>query len=207
MPHPRVAIIHYGLGNLRSVENAFAYIGADVFIAETPADLADASHVVLPGVGAFGDGMANLRANGWDAAMHNHAVIQQKPLLGICLGMQLLAERGTEYGDHTGLGFIKGSVEKIIPTDDTIRIPHIGWNRVEFTPGVPMYAGLSAGDDYYFVHSYALKPENPAQITGICNHGIPFAASVADGAIWGAQFHPEKSQHAGLTLLRNFLRV
>lgn len=207
MPHPRVAIIHYGLGNLRSVENAFAYIGADVFIAETPTALNDASHVVLPGVGAFGDGMANLRANGWDAAMHNHAVIAQKPLLGICLGMQLLAERGTEYGDHTGLGFIKGTVEKIIPADDSIRIPHIGWNRVEFTPNASMYAGLSAGDDYYFVHSYALKPKNPAQITGICNHGIPFAASVADGAIWGAQFHPEKSQHAGLTLLRNFLRV
>ena len=202
-----VAVINYGLGNLKSVVNAIGYLGADVYIAEKPDELQNASHVILPGVGAFGEGMQILKGDGWVDDIKTHAVQKQKPFLGICLGMQLLASRGTEYGDHEGLGLISGVVDKMKASDKTVRIPHIGWNPVSAKQGFKTYDGLDAESDFYFVHSYAFKPEDESVISGTCQHGTEFVASVEKDNIWGAQFHPEKSQKSGLRLLQNFLTL
>lgn len=201
-----VAIINYGLGNLRSVYNAIEFIGGTSFIAETPAQLSDASHIILPGVGAFGEGMDNLNKSGWTEEINRQAKEAGKPFLGICLGMQLLASKGTEYGDNNGLGLIAGLVTKHVTGDRNIRIPHIGWNEVEIARPCRMYDGME-NDDFYFVHSYVFKPDDEKAVTGYCEHGNRFAASVEQDNIWGAQFHPEKSQKAGLSLLKNFLKV
>ncbi len=203
----RVAVINYGLGNLKSVVNAVEFLGSEVFIAEKPNGLNDASHVILPGVGAFGEGMQILRDDGWVTEIKRHAVNEQKPFLGICLGMQLLAAKGTEYGDHEGLGLIAGTAEKLTAPNRNVRIPHIGWNPVRAVAGSKTYEGLDGENDFYFVHSYVLKPEDESVISGLCHHGGDFVASVEKDNIWGTQFHPEKSQKAGLQLLQNFLKV
>lgn len=202
-----IGIIHYGLGNLRSVYNAFEHIGAHPFIAESPEDLKRADAAVLPGVGAFGDGMDCLNNNDWTPAIIDYAVGQEKPFLGICLGMQLLATIGTEFGERPGLGLIKGTVVKLSSRDKTIRIPHVGWNNIEVNPEKKMYQGIASPLDFYFVHSFYLKTQDDTVISATCNHGQDFVASVEKDNIWGAQFHPEKSQRAGLALLQNFLKV
>jgi len=203
----KVAIIDYGLGNLRSVYNGFEYVGAQPFIADSPEDMAGADCAVLPGVGAFGDGMQILRDNGWLNAIEIFAVKDKKPFLGICLGMQLLAKEGSENGFHEGLGLIDGHVVRLSPDDDKIRIPHIGWNDVTAQAGSATYEGIDTPQDFYFVHSYVFEPDDPSVISGTCHHGQVFAASVESGNIWGVQFHPEKSQAAGLALLQNFLKA
>ncbi len=202
-----VAIIDYGLGNLRSVYNGFEYVGAKPFIAEKPQDLKSADCTVLPGVGAFGDGMEHLRGNGWVEPIQNIAMKDKKPFLGICLGMQLLASTGEEHGNFEGLGLVEGKVVKFNPEDPSIRIPHIGWNAVTAQEGSKSYDDLEMPQDYYFVHSYVFQPSDPSVISGTCQYGHDFAASIEQGNIWGAQFHPEKSQAAGLTFLRNFLKM
>lgn len=201
-----VAIINYELGNLRSVQNALEFLGAESFIAQSPGELEGASHIILPGVGAFGDGMKILNERGWTMHILEQAHEKKKPFLGICLGMQLLAESGAEHGIHKGLGLIKGAVEKM-KAGPEIRIPHIGWNAVSALPGSAMYDGLADGQDFYFVHSYILNPADQSIISGRCMHGEKFVASVEQGNIWGAQFHPEKSQKPGLVLLKNFLKL
>ncbi len=201
-----VAIINYELGNLRSVQNAIEFIGKEAFIAQSPMDLQNASHIILPGVGAFGEGIDILNKQGWSDAIKEHALNKAKPFLGICLGMQLLAKAGTENGDHSGLGLIDGIVNKLETNDKSIHVPHIGWNHVTAKSGSKMYRE-SKGADYYFVHSYVLKPTNEDIISGTCHHGQDFVASIESENIWGAQFHPEKSQKAGLQLLTNFLKV
>ncbi len=203
----RVAIIHYGLGNLRSVYNAAEFLGAAPFIAEKPDELAGADYAILPGVGAFGDGMDNLKKGGWIAAISGHAVEKKKPFLGICLGMQLLASTGTEHGNHGGLDLIRGTVVKLSPPDKAIRIPHIGWNEVKVSEGAKTYQGIEKPHDFYFVHSYVFAPEEKTVVSGMSNHGQDFVASVERDNIWGVQFHTEKSQKAGLALLGNFLRL
>ncbi len=203
----RVAIIHYGLGNLRSVYNAFEHIGAEPFIAETPNDLKNADAAVLPGVGAFGDGMDYLNDNGWTPEILDYALQKQKPFIGLCLGMQLLATTGTEFGERPGLGLIEGTVIKLSSPDKNIHIPHVGWNNINVTPGKKMYEDIANPLDYYFVHSFYLQTNDNSVVSGTCRHGQEFVASVEKDNIWGAQFHPEKSQRAGLGLLQNFLKV
>lgn len=201
----RVAIINYGLGNLRSVSNAFEFLGAAPFVAEAPETLKNADFAVLPGVGAFGDGMENLRGGGWIDAILEYAVEGKKPFLGICLGMQLLATTGTEHGNHEGLNLVPGAVVRLTAADKMTRIPHIGWNEVKTSPEARMYSGVPTPHDFYFVHSYVLAAYNKEVVSGRCHHGEDFAASVEQDNVWGVQFHPEKSQKAGLALLNNFL--
>lgn len=201
---PRVAIIDYGMCNLGSVRRAFEECGADAMVTEDPGDLRDASHVVLPGVGAYGDGMANIRGRGWDAAIRRAAVEDGVPLLGICLGMQLLSSRGFESGDTEGLGLIPGEVVRLVPTSGE-RIPHVGWNEVHHQAGDPLYEGILDGMDFYFVHSYHFRAADPAHVSARTPYCGGFAASVRSGNVFGTQFHPEKSSLSGFRLIRNFL--
>lgn len=200
-----VLIVDYGMGNLRSVVNAFAAIGCEAVVSNDPADTSGAQRIVLPGVGAFGDAMNNLRATGWLDALEENVRSKGKPFLGLCLGMQLLATIGTEHGTHAGLGWVSGAVERITNDDSSVRIPHIGWNDVEFTQINGLYSGLGKAQTFYFVHSYVLKPVESTVISGICNYGSSFAASIEIDNIFATQFHPEKSQKAGLAVLKNFI--
>jgi imidazole glycerol-phosphate synthase subunit HisH len=202
----RVGIIDYGMGNLTSVRNACAAIGADAEILARPQALSEVSHIVLPGVGAFGDGMRNIRDQGWREALEREVRGGGKPFLGICLGMQLLAAQGTEHGDHQGLGWIPGVVLRLPDDGGTVRVPHIGWNDVVPVRHDANYAdGFVAPGVFYFVHSYHLVPADASVVDGWCDYGTRFAASIACGNIRAVQFHPEKSQQAGLKVLRNFL--
>lgn len=205
-PDMDVVIIDYGMGNLQSVRNAFEHLGCSVSVAVTPGELERAVRIVLPGVGAFGDGMENLRKMGWDNALDDQVRGRGKPFLGLCLGMQVLASHSTEHGSHAGLGWIPGSVDRLqsLP-DSNVRVPHIGWNTVTMTHRDGMYEGLGDSADFYFVHSFAFSPRETSIINGHCIHGVEFAASLVVENIWATQYHPEKSQKSGLQVLRNFL--
>jgi glutamine amidotransferase len=207
MTSRRVAIVDYRMGNLRSVANAFAILGSDVTIATTPDFLFDATHIVLPGVGAFGDGIANLERGGWIPALDVEVRTKRKPFLGICLGMQLLASTGTEHGNWRGLGWIPGTVTKLHPLEKALRIPHIGWNDVVPTHAATLLSGLSGAPCFYFVHSFAMVPEDQAVVAGRTAYGAPFVSVIETANIHGVQFHPEKSHKVGLSLLSKFLAL
>ena len=201
-----IAIIDCGIGNLRSVYNAFQAIGAAAFIAASPEQLDHAEALVLPGVGAFGNGMARLTDGGFAEAIRDQAGSAKKPLLGICLGLQLLAEWGAEDGNQAGLGLLAGTVERLkTPAGDgQFKLPHIGWNDVAIRGDSMLYRGLGDRETFYFANSYALEPADDAMVSGTCDHGAPFVASVEEGNLCAVQFHPEKSQKAGLRVLRNW---
>jgi glutamine amidotransferase len=202
----RIAIIDYGMGNLGSVANAFAAINYPTFITSNPDDLCQASHIVLPGVGAFGDGMQNLLSAGWVKVLEEEVLEKGKPFLGICLGMQLLATAGTEHGFHKGLNWIPGTVNRLDSKEPSIRVPHIGWNDVHFLKKDCLYSGLSDSQVFYFVHSYVFYPEDVSVISGVSDHGVEFVSSLERGNIHATQFHPEKSQKFGLQVLSNFIK-
>jgi len=203
-----IAVINYGMGNLRSVCNALGVVGGEPFVARHPGDLDKAEKIILPGVGAFGDGMTNLRSDGWIDSLQYHVVDKGKMFLGICLGMQLLATVGLEHGENAGLNFVSGKTVKMSRSDDaTVRIPHIGWNDVEPVRPSRLFGGLEGPQTCYFVHSYVLDPSDETVVTGICDHGSNFVASVEYNNLFGVQFHPEKSQKAGLRILKNFVDV
>jgi glutamine amidotransferase len=210
---PRVVIIDYGSGNLRSAGKAFERAAADAGATDTvevsadPAALAAATHIVLPGVGAFADCMRGLSAlPGMLDALEDQVVRGGKPFLGICVGMQLMAERSLEHGTHRGLGWIAGEVVPLAPRDPALRIPHMGWNElVIVNGGHPVLDGIAPGTHMYFVHSYAVACADAAAVRAEVDYGGPVAAVVARDNIVGTQFHPEKSQAAGLRLIRNFL--
>lgn len=201
-----IAVIDYGMGNLRSVMNAFAEIGHSAILTRSAEDLRRARAIVLPGVGAFGDGMRNLERLGVIDTLTDEVVGKGKPYLGICLGMQFLAEKSTEWGGYRGLGWIPGVVQRLEPAERTYKVPHIGWNELEFPRPSALYADLEEPPVYYFVHSFHFvpAPEAAATVTATCGHGETVTASVERGNIFGVQFHPEKSQRVGLRLLRNF---
>jgi glutamine amidotransferase len=210
----KVVIVDYGSGNLRSAAKAFARAAGEVSSAAVvtlggdPAALADATHIVLPGVGAFGDCKAGLVAvPGLIAALTERVIARATPFLGICVGMQLLATVGREHGSHEGLGWIAGEVAALRPADPALKIPHMGWNELAFTPGAhPLLDGIAPGDHAYFVHSYGFAAADPSCVAATVDYGGPVTAMVARGNIAGTQFHPEKSQHTGLRLIANFLR-
>ena len=201
-----MAIIDYGLSNLDSVGRALEELGATPYVAADGAQLGCPDHIVLPGVGAFGDAMANLRERGLIAALEEQVLGTGVPLLGICLGMQLLAAKGTEGSPVEGLGWIAAEVVRIEPPDADTRVPHVGWNEIDPTPGCPLFAGIEAGADFYFVHSFHLVPDQGSSVAAT----TPYAGgivSAVQGApqVYGVQFHPEKSQRAGFQVLANFL--
>ncbi len=201
-----ICIIDYGSGNLRSVAKAFEHVAqGNVTVTRNAADLAKASHIVLPGVGAFGDCINGLKAiNGMTDALEAEILGKKKPFLGICVGMQLLAEYGNEYGSHKGLGWIEGTVD-YIKTKPELPIPHMGWNELEFKKPNKLTQGVAK--DVYFVHSYCFNAKNPSDVVATTNYGTEITAIIARDNIMGMQFHPEKSQQAGLVLLRNFLTI
>jgi imidazole glycerol-phosphate synthase subunit HisH len=200
---PRIAVVDYGMGNRRSVVKALEHVGADVSLTGELSSIADADGLVVPGVGAFGAAMSNLRAAGLDEAITD-AAGRDVPVLGICLGMQLLFERSYELGVNDGLGLIGGEVTRLV--SGSLRIPHIGWNEVSFERRSPLTAGLpQGGTAFYHVHSFAVRPRDPADVLGSTEYGERFATIVASGNVLGTQFHPEKSSIHGLALLRNFV--
>ena len=197
--HKKVVILDYQMGNVASVIKAFEKLGANVKLSRNKNDIKRADYLILPGVGAFGDGMKNLNRSGIINSV-SRQVRKGVPFLGICLGMQLLAETGTEFGEHKGLGWIRGKVIKLkAPT-----LPHIGWNDIKVAKGKNILNNLP-DNNFYFVHSYILRPENKSVIAATCKYGQEFTAAIEQGNIFGTQFHPEKSQTAGLKLLENFL--
>lgn len=201
-----VAIIDYGRGNLRSVHNAIEACGADAVVTADARAIDDASHIILPGVGAFGDAMAALTARGLPEMLRRHAIEKRKPFLGVCLGMQLLSQRGHEHGVHDGLGWIAGEVVRLAPGPDAVKIPHMGWNEIALTHPHPVFARLTPAQlTFYFVHSFHFRAA-PEAVLATCDHGARFAAAVAHDNIVGVQFHPEKSQDSGLEVLQNFVR-
>ncbi len=200
----KVAIVDFGMGNLRSVANALDFVGVQPFLARRPELLEEAAAIVLPGVGAFGAGIGNIHAFGLAEPLLRLVVEKGRPLLGICLGMQLLADGSEEYGSHRGLGLIPGRVRPLRPRDPACKVPHIGWNTVEIRIRRPLFAEIEDDPDYYFVHGWHLEPENETHRAALCDHGGRFVAAVLAGQVAGVQFHPEKSQRAGIQLLRNF---
>ena len=200
----KVLIINYGLGNLASVRRAFEECGADVLVSARPEDLGEAERIVLPGVGAFPDGMANLHAAGWPEKIRQALQNSSVQLLGICLGMQLLAEQGEEGSLTPGLGLIRGTVRRLrSPT--TERIPHVGWNEVHPAQSSTLLSGVNAGTDFYFVHSYHFDAANQSSVLATTPYCGTFASVVREGNVWGTQFHPEKSSKPGFRLIHNFL--
>lgn len=184
-------IVDIGLSNIGSVRQALSRVGAESMTARSAGDLEGAGAVILPGVGAFGDGMAALRAQGLVDPLRRHAA-EGRPLLGICLGMQLLATSSEEHGIHEGLGIVPGRVERLAPSDPSLPVPNIGWCDVDHGPEPA---------SYYFAHGYHLIPDDPADLAGAFDYGGPVAAIVRRGSVTGVQFHPEKSQDAGLEML------
>lgn len=199
-----IAIIDYGMGNLLSVKNALEVVGAEAQIVSEPSKLRDAERIILPGVGSFPKAMANLEQAGWRHVLDQEVCGKGKPFLGICMGMQVLAETGYEHVKTEGLGWINGEVKLLEPKDLSLRIPHIGWNDVEFCGSRRLSQTLGKTRTFYFVHSYVLIPADSSIVTGVCEYGVTFAAMVERENILGVQFHPEKSQKAGLELLKRF---
>jgi imidazole glycerol-phosphate synthase subunit HisH len=209
----KVAIIDYGSGNLRSAAKAFERaaaengIAARVEVTNEPEMVAEADRVVLPGVGAFADCRRGLTAMpGLEAAMREAVIARGRPFLGICVGMQLMADRGREFETVEGLGWIAGEVVAIEPRDPTLKIPQMGWNEIELRGTHPLLAGLGAGTHAYFVHSYHFCLDNPEDLVAVTDYGGQLTAMIGRDNLAGTQFHPEKSQEAGLQLIGNFLR-
>lgn len=203
-----ITIIDYGLGNLRSVLKAFERIDEPAKLATQPEDLKGASRIVLPGVGSFAAGMANLRRHGWIEPLNEAAVEQRIPVLGICLGMQLLTTH-SEEGDADGLGWIPGQTQRIATasTPSALKVPHMGWNTLEFDTEHHVLRGVAPTDKFYFVHSYCVIADDTACMLTSTTYGRRFNSGIAKGNIIGFQFHPEKSHASGLSLLKNFARL
>ncbi len=209
-----IALIDYGSGNLRSAAKAFeravaeAGLSQTVLVTNDPEQVRRADRVVLPGVGAFADCKRGLDALPGMAEALTEAVIRGgRPFMGICVGMQLMATWGREHGDHRGLGWIDGEVVAIDPADPALKVPHMGWNELVFTPGRhPLLAGLAPGQHAYFVHSFQFRAADPAHVLASVDYGGPVTALVGRDTLVGTQFHPEKSQATGLTVITNFLR-
>lgn len=200
-----VVIVDYGLGNLWSVKNAFEFMGARVTLSSDPSIVASGDKLVLPGVGSFGAGMSNLHARGLVDALNEAVLSKGTPILGICLGMQLLGDASEEAPGTRGLGWIPGQVRKF--TNKSLRLPHMGFNTASVTTANPLFeTNAPLPTDFYFVHSYCFIPDDPAHVLAQTRYGEEFASAVRKDAIFGLQFHPEKSQSAGLKLISNFLK-
>ncbi len=195
-----IAIVDYGRGNLRSVQKAFEYLGYQAVVTDDPDTIMAADKVVLPGVGAFGDCMDNLKSRGLDRVVVE-CVKQGKYFLGICLGLQLLFTYSEEFGPVKGLDLVKG---KVVRFPKGLKVPHMGWNQIEVVKENPLLNGVSSGDYFYFVHSYYVVPEDEKVVATVTEYGVRFVSMIHVDNIFATQFHPEKSQRVGLKVLENF---
>lgn len=201
-----VAIIDYGVGNLFSLQCSLNKIGVEAVVTKDPQQIMSADRIILPGVGAFGDAAKKLKESGLVELITSQAQ-SGKPFLGICLGMQLLFEKGYEYGEHDGLGFLKGNVVSLEgKIDSSLRIPHMGWNALDFKKESPLFKYINDGDYVYFVHSY-YATDCEESVLATSDYGIPVTATVGKGNIFGCQFHPEKSGDIGLKILKAFCEI
>lgn len=202
-----LVIVDYDAGNLRSVEKAFAHVGVTATVSRDPKKVSQATSLVLPGVGAFADCMANLKKYNLVDPLKNF-IAEGKPFLGICVGYQLLFDKSEEHGDNEGLGILRGKCVRF-EFDPSVRlkIPHMGWNQVRYQKSGKLFEGIDSGTDFYFVHSYYPVPEDDNIVTSSTDYGIKFASSIEKENIFATQFHPEKSQQAGLKLVRNFAKI
>lgn len=206
----RVGVIDYGVGNLGSVLRALEELRVAPVLVRRAVDLSSVDCLILPGVGNFADCARLLDAGSWSRALRDEVLGNGRPLLGVCVGMQLLADASTEGAedgqDTPGLAFIPGRVQHLRSLGCTERVPHVGWNGVTRAPGNDhLFDGIPDGTDFYFVHSYAFVPHNPADALATTDYGAPITAAVRRGQVWGTQFHPEKSSRAGFRVLRNFI--
>ena len=209
----KIAIVDYGSGNLRSAAKSFEKAAesldfpADIHVTSDPERVSAADRIVLPGVGAFADCKAGLQriAGLWDT-LETAVRVEKRPFLGICVGMQLMATTGLEHGSHEGFGWIDGQVEPIAPDDPGLKIPHMGWNTLKAHQSHPILAGLEDGTDVYFVHSYHMRLAKRSNLVASTYYGTEITSIIAEENMVGTQFHPEKSQDAGLRLIGNFLR-
>ncbi len=200
-----IGIIDYGVGNIRSLYNAFQWIGCDVIVSEYPDELRKADRLLLPGVGAFGDAIKAIRARKLDKYLNEDVLDGGKPMLGICLGMQLLAKSSSEHGLHNGLGYFDADVE-LFPLTPKFKIPHIGWNNIHNRNDVPFFDGLPADQmNFYFVHSFHMVCHKHVDVMSTCEYGSIFTAGIQKDNIVAVQFHPEKSQDNGIRFLENFI--
>ena len=205
---PQVTVIDYGMGNIWSVLAALRFLNVDARTSSDPAEIVQSRYLILPGVGSFRRAMESLRAGGLDRAIIDAVRGNRSNILGICLGMQLLGSWGSEDGETAGLGLVDCRVDRFTPVDLAgNKSPHIGFNSVKPASGSKIFKGLPEVADFYFVHSYRMVPEGAPGMVSLCNHGVDFVAAIEVENICGVQFHPEKSQTNGLTLLRNFLEV
>ncbi len=203
----KITIIDYGLGNLASVKNALSHLGIEAVITNNPSLIQNSTHLVLPGVGSFEAGMEGLKKLGLVEILAEEVLEKKKPILGICLGLQLFAEKGFEYGEHGGLGFIKGVVEKIDTSVSKLPLPHIGWNNVSILGNHRITKNLDNEPIFYFVHSYHFIPKDKNIIAGVADYGTSITSIIEKENIFGAQFHPEKSHTDGMQILKNFISI
>ena len=202
-----IGIVNYGMGNLTSVYSALEACGASVEICNEPDELLDKSHIVLPGVGAFENCMSNLKKQGFDKVLHKLVIEEGRPILGICLGMQIMAKNSFEEGECQGLGWINSEVVRIDNVSEKIKVPHVGWNSIEFHEDNKLFYNLKEDSDFYFVHSYQMKCAKEKDVIAVCNYGEKITSAVCNKNIYGVQFHPEKSQDHGLQILKNFSMI
>ena len=199
-----LAVVDYGLGNLRSICAAFERLGIAYRCTSDESLIREATGLILPGVGAFPDGMKNLRDLGLVTVLNELVLEQQRPILGICLGFQLMAREGYEFGCETGLGWLNARVIRMDPGEENVRVPHMGWNDCTRVKDSPIFSEISRDSLFYFTHSYHVECLDSADIAAVSHHGQRFVAAIQKDRIFGTQFHPEKSQSQGLALLRNF---
>lgn len=201
-----VGLVDYGSGNIKSVYNSLYSLGADVQVLSEPSAFSSVDKLILPGVGAFGFAAKTMRESGFFDFLNEQVLEKKIPILGICMGMQIMASKGSEGGGCEGLGWFEGEVRPIACDAGEVRVPHVGWNSLDVRQEHPILKGLGQGADFYFVHSYHFKPETEKSVLATVDYGIPLAAVIGRDNIVGTQFHPEKSQSVGLRLLENFLK-
>lgn len=201
----KVGVVDYGMGNLFSVVSALETVGADVAICHDPGALKEVDRIILPGVGAFKDCIDSITKAGFNEALDTEVMEAGKPIYGICLGMQVMARQSSEFGKHKGLGWIEGDVIRLKPDAQNLRVPHVGWNNVNYKPNSPLFTGLPDSPDFYFVHSFYLQCDQSNDVEATCDYGQTVTAAIKKNNIFGSQFHPEKSQDYGLKMLENFL--
>jgi len=202
-----IGILDYGMANLRSVQKAFAHVGHDAQILSAPEDIRRCDRLVLPGVGAFADAVATIRAKSLDQPIREH-IRSGKPFLGICLGLQMLFDVGYEDGEHAGLGIVSGKCVRFdVDATQGLKVPHMGWNQLDVKHASPILKGLPEGANVYFVHGYHVVPTDADVIATTTDYGRPFVSSIWRDNVVATQFHPEKSQTVGLTMLRNFAKM